>query len=47
MNDIAAAMAADFTQLSLTLAAKHSQDICAATAVDFAELLASSVPEGN
>ncbi|KAJ7216132.1 hypothetical protein C8J57DRAFT_1483094 [Mycena rebaudengoi] len=42
MNDIAAAMAADFTQLSLTLAAKHSQDICAATAVDFAELLASA-----
>jgi hypothetical protein len=43
MNDIAAAIAADFMQLSV----KHSQAISAAMIADFAELLVSTLPKGD
>ncbi|KAJ7718305.1 hypothetical protein B0H14DRAFT_635359 [Mycena olivaceomarginata] len=43
MNDIAAAIAADFMQLSV----KHSQAISAAMIADFAELLVSTLPKAT
>ncbi|KAJ6565880.1 hypothetical protein DFH09DRAFT_1157208 [Mycena vulgaris] len=43
MNDVAAAIAADFTQLSI----KHSQAVSAAISADSAELLVSPLPKAT